>query len=301
MVGVRGRAGDAVNHGRLGPKGLYGSTPWASSPDRLTRPAGPRGRASWSRPTGTPRWAGSSSASQALLDGEGAAEPRLLHLRAAVPRGVLHPRGDREGRARHPAHGRQHPAVHRDQRGGVQGVASAPTGSPAPTPTSSTATRSSCTATTCAETQTVLWTRILDRTRGDDPPRIVCVDPRRTAVAARPSAPAVSTSRRASGTNLALMNGADPRAVRQRLGRRRTGSARTPSASTSCATTVEPYTPERVGRDLRRRRRRRPRGGADLRRERAACCPRCCRASTSPTRRRPPPCAVQQPAPAARA
>jgi anaerobic selenocysteine-containing dehydrogenase len=38
MIGVRGRAGDTVNHGRLGPKGLYGSTPWASSPDRLTRP-----------------------------------------------------------------------------------------------------------------------------------------------------------------------------------------------------------------------------------------------------------------------
>ena len=33
-----GPASDVVNHGRLGPKGLYGSTPWASSPDRLTRP-----------------------------------------------------------------------------------------------------------------------------------------------------------------------------------------------------------------------------------------------------------------------
>src|SRR5512143_2503787 len=38
MVGVRGRGGDTVNHGRLGPKGLLGSTPWASAPDRLTRP-----------------------------------------------------------------------------------------------------------------------------------------------------------------------------------------------------------------------------------------------------------------------
>src|SRR3954465_1865148 len=38
MVGIRGRAADRVNRGRLGPKGLYGSTPWASSPDRLTRP-----------------------------------------------------------------------------------------------------------------------------------------------------------------------------------------------------------------------------------------------------------------------
>jgi anaerobic selenocysteine-containing dehydrogenase len=37
MVGVRGRAQDVVNHGRLGPKGLYGSWQWAER-DRLTRP-----------------------------------------------------------------------------------------------------------------------------------------------------------------------------------------------------------------------------------------------------------------------
>src|SRR5438045_5786290 len=37
IVGVRGRAEDRVNHGRLGPKGLYG---WQAdnSADRLTRP-----------------------------------------------------------------------------------------------------------------------------------------------------------------------------------------------------------------------------------------------------------------------
>lgn len=37
IVGVRGRAGDRVNHGRLGVKDLYG---WQAnaSPDRLTRP-----------------------------------------------------------------------------------------------------------------------------------------------------------------------------------------------------------------------------------------------------------------------
>src|SRR3954447_14539350 len=37
IVGVRGREGDRVNRGRLGPKDLYG---WQamSSPDRLTRP-----------------------------------------------------------------------------------------------------------------------------------------------------------------------------------------------------------------------------------------------------------------------
>src|SRR3954471_1746640 len=37
IVGVRGRAGDRVNHGRLDPKDVYG---WQAnnSPDRLTRP-----------------------------------------------------------------------------------------------------------------------------------------------------------------------------------------------------------------------------------------------------------------------
>src|SRR6476620_10683712 len=37
MVGVRGRAVDRVNHGRLGPKGLHG---WVAnnSKDRLTKP-----------------------------------------------------------------------------------------------------------------------------------------------------------------------------------------------------------------------------------------------------------------------
>jgi predicted molibdopterin-dependent oxidoreductase YjgC len=37
IVGVRGRAGDRVNHGRLGPKDLFG---WQAnaSPDRLRRP-----------------------------------------------------------------------------------------------------------------------------------------------------------------------------------------------------------------------------------------------------------------------
>src|SRR4051795_1455325 len=34
-----------------------------------------------------------------------------------------------------------------------------------------------------AETQTVLWERILDRLAGADPPRLICVDPRRTEVA----------------------------------------------------------------------------------------------------------------------
>src|SRR6478752_1538621 len=38
MVGIRGRAGDLVNHGRLGPKGLFASWQGISGKDRLTRP-----------------------------------------------------------------------------------------------------------------------------------------------------------------------------------------------------------------------------------------------------------------------
>jgi anaerobic selenocysteine-containing dehydrogenase len=36
MVGIRGRAGDLVNLGRLGPKGLFASWQGVSNKDRLT-------------------------------------------------------------------------------------------------------------------------------------------------------------------------------------------------------------------------------------------------------------------------
>jgi anaerobic selenocysteine-containing dehydrogenase len=53
-----------------------------------------------------------------------------------------------------------------------------------------------------AETQTVLWSRVLDRLAGPNPPAIVCVDPRLTPVAR------VATVHLAPrpGTNVALMN-----------------------------------------------------------------------------------------------
>jgi anaerobic selenocysteine-containing dehydrogenase len=53
-----------------------------------------------------------------------------------------------------------------------------------------------------AETQTVLWSRILDRLDGPNPPRIACVDPRRTAVAERAT---VHLAPR-PGTNVMVMN-----------------------------------------------------------------------------------------------
>ena len=54
-----------------------------------------------------------------------------------------------------------------------------------------------------AETQTVLWMRMLDRLAGPNPPAVVCVDPRRTPVAAMATAHLAPLP----GTNMALMNG----------------------------------------------------------------------------------------------
>jgi anaerobic selenocysteine-containing dehydrogenase len=53
-----------------------------------------------------------------------------------------------------------------------------------------------------AETQTVLWTRILDRLAGPEPPQILCVDPRRTPVAEHAT---VHLAPR-PGTNVMVMN-----------------------------------------------------------------------------------------------
>jgi anaerobic selenocysteine-containing dehydrogenase len=54
-----------------------------------------------------------------------------------------------------------------------------------------------------AETQTVLWARMLDRLAGDSPPAIVCVDPRLTPVARCATVHLAPLP----GTNVALMNG----------------------------------------------------------------------------------------------
>jgi anaerobic selenocysteine-containing dehydrogenase len=54
-----------------------------------------------------------------------------------------------------------------------------------------------------AETQTVLWMRMLDRLAGPNPPNVVCVDPRETPVA-RASTVYLAPL---PGTSVALMNG----------------------------------------------------------------------------------------------
>ena len=100
MVGVRGRAGDRVNHGRLGPKGLYG---WQGQQhDRLTAPLVRDNGAAGRDRLGHRHGQGGRTV-PVPAGGQGPAEPRLLHLGPADDRGVLHAGGDREGRDRHPA------------------------------------------------------------------------------------------------------------------------------------------------------------------------------------------------------
>ncbi|MBX9638245.1 MAG: nitrate reductase [Mycobacteriaceae bacterium] len=53
-----------------------------------------------------------------------------------------------------------------------------------------------------AETQTVLWARMLDRLAGNAPPAVICVDPRRTPVAEQATVHLAPLP----GTNVALMN-----------------------------------------------------------------------------------------------
>jgi anaerobic selenocysteine-containing dehydrogenase len=54
-----------------------------------------------------------------------------------------------------------------------------------------------------AETQTVLWMRMLDRLAGRNPPKLICVDPRETPVARAATVHLAPLP----GTNVALMNG----------------------------------------------------------------------------------------------
>jgi anaerobic selenocysteine-containing dehydrogenase len=54
-----------------------------------------------------------------------------------------------------------------------------------------------------AETQTVLWMRMLDRLAGPNPPKLICVDPRETPVAQAATVHLAPLP----GTNVALMNG----------------------------------------------------------------------------------------------
>jgi anaerobic selenocysteine-containing dehydrogenase len=205
MVGVRGREHDRVNRGRLGPKGLYGSTPWSHSPDRLTSPLVREGdrlvETDWDTAMGRvvarskrllaekgPLSHGFYTSGQLFLE-----EYYALAVIGKAGLGTPHMDGNTRLCTATAAAALKESFGADGQPGSYDDVEHADA--------------IFLFGHNVAETQTVLWRRMLDRIEGADPPAVVCVDPRRTDVAeaARRGAGVHLPVR--VGTNLALVNG----------------------------------------------------------------------------------------------
>lgn len=200
IVGVRGRAGDRVNHGRLGPKDLFGWQANAST-DRLTRPLIRRGgelvETSWEEAMDAvvgrtrelldeqgPSAVGFYTSGQLFLE-----EYYTLGLIAHGGIGTNHVDGNTRLCTATAAEALKESFASDGQPGSYADIDHADV--------------IALYGHNMAETQVVLWTRILDRLAGPNPPAIVCVDPRPTPVA---QAATVHLAPR-PGTNVALMNG----------------------------------------------------------------------------------------------
>jgi len=200
MVGVRGRAQDRVNHGRLGVKDLYG---WQAnaSPDRLTRPLVREGgklvETDWD--TAMDRVV---TRTRELLEEQGpsaigfyttgqlfAEEYYTLGLVAHGGLGTNHVDGNTRLCTATAAAALKASFGCDGQPGSYTDVDHADV--------------IALYGHNMAETQSVLWMRVLDRLAGPHPPKIICVDPRPTPVARHAT---VHLAPR-PGTNVALMNG----------------------------------------------------------------------------------------------
>lgn len=199
IVGVRGRADDRVNHGRLGPKDLYGWQANASR-DRLTAPLIRVGdelvETDWD--TAMSRIV---ETTQQLLEEQGpsalgfyttgqlfAEEFYTLGLIARGGIGTNHLDGNTRLCTSTAAEALKQTFACDGQPGSYTDVDHADV--------------IALFGHNVAETQSVLWTRMLDRLDGEDPPQLVCVDPRPTPVAQRATVHLAPLP----GTNLPLMN-----------------------------------------------------------------------------------------------
>jgi anaerobic selenocysteine-containing dehydrogenase len=201
IVGVRGRGGDRVNRGRLGPKDLYG---WQGNraEDRLTTPLVRRGgelrEADWDTAMGM-----IVERSRELLARDGG-WGRLgfyttgqLFLEAYYTLAVI-------GKA-----GIGTPHMDGNTRLCTATAAAAlkesfgTDGQPASYTDVDHCDAIALYGHNVAASQDVLWSRMLDRRRGPDPPALLCVDPRETPVGAEADVHLAPLA----GTNQALMNG----------------------------------------------------------------------------------------------
>jgi anaerobic selenocysteine-containing dehydrogenase len=199
MAGVRGREGDRVNRGRVDPKDLFGWQANASS-DRLTTPLirenGRLVRTDWDT-----AMSAVVRRSRQLLDEFGPSALGFytsgqLFLEEYYTLGVI----------AHGAIGTNH--VDGNTRLCTATAAEALKesfgcdGQPGSYTDVDHADVIALYGHNVAETQTVLWMRMLDRLQGTDPPAIVCVDPRPTPVAQHATVHLAPLP----GTNVALMN-----------------------------------------------------------------------------------------------
>src|SRR3954469_1210873 len=241
MVGIRGRAVDTVNHGRLGPKGLFGSWQGMNSPDRLTKPLirvdGELVETDWD--TAMTRIV---ERSRALLDEKGPLshafytsgqlfleEYYALAIIGKAGIGTPHMDGNTRLCTATAAAAMKESFGSDGQPGSYADI-------------------DECDAIflyghNMAETQTVLWMRVLDRLAGPNPPLVVCVDPRETEVARKAD---VHLAVR-PGTNLALMNGLIRELFVNGWVDEEWGHAHTIGVAPR-RTAVEPWTPEAVAR-----------------------------------------------------
>jgi ferredoxin-nitrate reductase len=199
IVGVRGRANDRVNHGRLGPKGLYG---WQANnaPDRLTKPLLRR-----NGHLEEVDWETAMSAiverSQLLLREEGplshafytsgqlfSEEYYALAMIARAGLGTPH------------LDGNTRLCTATAEWALIESFGS--DGDPGSYTDVDVCDALFMVGHNVAETQTVLWMRMLDRLHGPDRPRLVVVDPRLTPTAREADVHLAIKS----GTNVALLN-----------------------------------------------------------------------------------------------
>jgi anaerobic selenocysteine-containing dehydrogenase len=204
MVGVRGRGEDRVNRGRLGPKDLFG---WQAnaSPDRLTRPLVREGgelvETDWDTAMGSV-----VAQSQRLLQERGPSAIGFYttgqlfleeyYTLAAIGHGAIgtnHMDGNTRLCTATAAAALKETFACDGQPGSYTDIDYADV--------------IALFGHNMAETQSVLWMRILDRLTGPNPPRLVCVDPRETEVARAATASGGVHLAPLPGTNVALMNG----------------------------------------------------------------------------------------------
>jgi ferredoxin-nitrate reductase len=200
IVGVRGRAVDRVNHGRLGPKGLHG---WVAnhSPDRLTKPLirrnGSLEEASWDeamnlivqrsqeiRDKYTSGAIGFYTSGQFFIE-----EYYTLAVLGKAGLGTPHMDGNTR--------------LCTATAAAALKLSFGTDGQPGSYSDLDTTEAILHVGHNIASQQTVLWARILDRLHGANPPKLIVIDPRETATAKEADvhlAPKV-------GTNVPVLNG----------------------------------------------------------------------------------------------